>query len=75
MAKAKKKTNGHEVRVRMYNVGFGDAFLVEIPGNSTTHRILFDCGSIQASPEGGAMKDIVSRIIDDVTDANRRCSD
>ena len=40
--------------MRMYNVGFGDAFLVEIPGNSTTHRILFDCGSIQASPEGGA---------------------
>lgn len=70
MARAKKKANGHEVRVRMYNVGFGDAFLVEIPGNSTTHRILFDCGSIQASPEGGAMKDIVSRIIDDVTDAS-----
>lgn len=56
------------VKVRMYNVGFGDAFLVKIPDGAGERRILFDCGSIDASPTGGSMAGVVKRIIADVTD-------
>jgi beta-lactamase superfamily II metal-dependent hydrolase len=56
-----------QVRIRMYNVGFGDAFLVLLPGGERQHRILFDCGSVQAAP-GQAMSTIVDRIVRDVTD-------
>lgn len=56
--------------VRMYNVGFGDAFLVKIPKKRGELRILFDCGSIQASDTGGKMSGIVQKIIQDVTDGD-----
>jgi beta-lactamase superfamily II metal-dependent hydrolase len=51
----------------MYNVGFGDAFLVLIPDGQRQCRVLFDCGSIEASKDM-PMKGIVSQIIEDVTD-------
>ena len=38
------------VNVRMYNVGFGDCFLVTIGNGDRPLRILFDCGSIAADP-------------------------
>ncbi|HEV7398316.1 MAG TPA: hypothetical protein VGN86_17520 [Pyrinomonadaceae bacterium] len=60
-------TSGKEVRIRMYNVGFGDAFLVLIPTNGKQRRVLFDCGSIQAATDV-PMASIVDRIIADVTD-------
>ncbi|MCA0239953.1 MAG: hypothetical protein LCI02_03765 [Proteobacteria bacterium] len=56
--------------VRMYDVGFGDAFLVRISRRNGELRILFDCGSIQASAAGGAMGNVVRKIIADVTDAD-----
>jgi beta-lactamase superfamily II metal-dependent hydrolase len=55
------------VTIRMYNVGFGDAFLVLVPDGQKQRRILFDCGSIDAA-DGLEMKDIVKRIVADVTD-------
>jgi beta-lactamase superfamily II metal-dependent hydrolase len=65
----KKKKEAPTVKVRMYNVGFGDAFLVLLPdGNNRARKVLFDCGSIAASPEGGAMAKIVERIVEDATD-------
>lgn len=67
----KKRTTGaahsREVVVRMYNVGFGDAFLVLLPDGKEQRRILFDCGSIQSAP-GIEMNDLVDRIVADVTD-------
>ena len=43
--------NGHEaasgnlgIRVRMYRVGFGDFFLLTVPGNDGPAHILIDCG-------------------------------
>ena len=54
------------ISVRMYNVGFGDAFLVAIPAADGVRRILFDCGSI-AAPEGRAISDVVERIVRDVS--------
>ena len=56
-----------EVRIRMYNVGFGDAFLVLVPANGKERRILFDCGSVEAA-KNVPMDSIVDRIIEDVTD-------
>jgi beta-lactamase superfamily II metal-dependent hydrolase len=66
--KKPKAPNGREVTVRMYNVGFGDAFLVTIPDGASARRILFDCGSIEAAEF--AMPDVVERIIKDVTDTD-----
>lgn len=68
--KSSKKSgaaSGKEVRIRMYNVGFGDAFLVLVPANGKHRRILFDCGSVEAA-EDVPMASIVDRIIEDVTD-------
>lgn len=75
-APAKKAAGGtantaRAIKVRMYNVGFGDAFLVKIPhSGQRERRILFDCASVEASPTGGPMPGIVKRIISDVTDAD-----
>jgi beta-lactamase superfamily II metal-dependent hydrolase len=70
---ASKKNTGaprdRHVTIRMYNVGFGDAFLALLPDGDGQRRILFDCGSIEAAP-GLAMSSVVDRIISDVTDPN-----
>ena len=70
---ASKKNTGaprdRHVTIRMYNVGFGDAFLALLPDGGGQRRILFDCGSIEAAP-GMAMSSVVDRIISDVTDAD-----
>jgi beta-lactamase superfamily II metal-dependent hydrolase len=60
--------NGRQVTIRMYNVGFGDAFLVLLPHGNKQRRILFDCGSVQAAEGGLPMSSVVDRIVRDVTD-------
>jgi beta-lactamase superfamily II metal-dependent hydrolase len=66
----KKKTSTQtitdQVIVRMYDVGFGDCFLVFIPTSDGVWKILFDCGSIARGSL--AMDDVVARIVQDVTD-------
>ncbi len=58
-----------EILVRMYNVGFGDCFLIEYPGTGdVTRRILVDCGSIAAGPL--TMTDVVEQILADTQDEN-----
>lgn len=79
MVKAKKSARsgsqgrsaarGRHASIRMYNVGFGDAFLVTLQENGTARRILFDCGSIEADP-AAPMRNVVQRIVQDVTDAD-----
>jgi beta-lactamase superfamily II metal-dependent hydrolase len=57
-----KKTNqsspeevaGVGVRVRMYRVGFGDFFLLTVPGTNGPAHVLIDCG-VHAKPVAGAM--------------------
>lgn len=54
--------------VRMYDVGFGDCFLVRIPTpEGKARKILFDCGSIKQG--GRPLKDVVRQVIDDARDA------
>jgi beta-lactamase superfamily II metal-dependent hydrolase len=47
-ARKKKKSgttaSGRHVQIRMYNVGFGDCFLLRIPTDDGERRILIDCG-------------------------------
>lgn len=55
------------VRVSMYNVGFGDCFLVRLPTPDGEKKILIDCGSIKQGSAGGTDA-VVAQLIKDVTD-------
>jgi len=68
---------GGAINVRMYNVGFGDAFLIKIPTSEGWRKVLFDCGSIASGTAGdgqGAasigIRDVVASVIADVKDSD-----
>lgn len=55
------------VRIRMYDVGFGDCFLMFLPApDGRERKILIDCGSFKAGRN--ALADVVGQVIADVTD-------
>jgi beta-lactamase superfamily II metal-dependent hydrolase len=54
------------VTVRMYNVGFGDAFLVTVKQGPSAWRMLVDCGVFPAG-QTRPITESVKIIIDDVT--------
>lgn len=54
------------IRVRMYNVGFGDCFLVQIPDNPRPKKVVIDCGSLKNKRYN--IQQISDRLIADVTD-------
>ena len=56
-----------QVRVRMYNVGFGDCFLVTIPTADGNRRVLLDCGSVAQAP-GLSMDAVLEHLWHDATD-------
>lgn len=59
------------VRIRMYNVGFGDAFLIIIPGGAEerARKILVDCGvHTSGTNKRLKLKDLVKRIVEDVSE-------
>ena len=58
------------VTVRMYNVGFGDAFLLLFPERSARRRVLIDCGMHSMVPGPRKMKEVVKQIVDDTTDGD-----
>src|SRR5258708_850831 len=54
-AKQTKAVGGKaNIRVRMYRIGFGDFFLLTVPGNDGPAHILIDCG-VHAAPVTGSM--------------------
>lgn len=62
------KTN---ITVRMYKVGFGDAFLILVPTpDGGTRKVLVDCGIHSSSVNPPPMTAVVSQIIKDVTDSD-----
>jgi beta-lactamase superfamily II metal-dependent hydrolase len=61
-------TDAGHVTVRMYNVGFGDAFLIVLPAPDRSRKILVDCGSHFLSARPRPVAETVAQIIDDVTD-------
>lgn len=57
------------VIVRMYKVGMGDSFLLMFPEvKGRRPKVLVDCGYHTSSVNPPPMKDVVARIIEDVTD-------
>lgn len=54
------------IRIRMYNVGFGDCFLLQIPTDAGPKRIVIDCGSLKNKHYN--IKQISDQLIKDVTD-------
>jgi beta-lactamase superfamily II metal-dependent hydrolase len=63
-------TGPDHITVRMYNVGFGDAFLIVFPTGGPPCRVLVDCGSHASGPGPRPMEEVVGRIVEDVTDAD-----
>jgi beta-lactamase superfamily II metal-dependent hydrolase len=61
---AKKK-----IKVRMYNVGFGDCFLISIPTEKGDRRILVDCGYHSQGKGKYSDKDLVKQIKADLGNA------
>jgi beta-lactamase superfamily II metal-dependent hydrolase len=57
---------GADVTVSMYNVGFGDAFVLRFPAPDRDRVVLIDCGSIKGGSVGSTAV-VVDQIIDDVT--------
>lgn len=53
------------VTVRMYNVGFGDAFLVTVRRHEMVWRMLVDCG-VHSQGQARPIRDTVSAIIGDL---------
>lgn len=64
-AKPAARKPRQEIKIRMYNVGFGDAFLVTIPTSDGNRTMLFDCGSIAKGPR--SIADVAKQIIADCT--------
>lgn len=58
------------VTIRMYNVGFGDAFLLLFPDRNRPRRVLIDCGMHSIGPGPRKMKEVVKQIVQDTTDAD-----
>ena len=62
--------NGRTIRIRMYNCGFGDCFLIFAPARSgPDKKILIDCGSFKTQVQ--PIKEIVGRVVEDLRDNDR----
>lgn len=58
------------VAVRMYNVGFGDAFLVTVKRRQRKWRMLVDCG-VHSQGRARPIDDVVELIVSDLKAASR----
>jgi beta-lactamase superfamily II metal-dependent hydrolase len=56
------------LQIRMYDVGFGDCFLLHVPTGNGVRKILVDCGSIKAGAT--PFPRIVAQVIKDVTESD-----
>ncbi|WP_438853318.1 ComEC/Rec2 family competence protein [Agromyces sp. M3QZ16-3] len=54
-----------DVTISMYNVGFGDCFLLRIPTVAGERKILIDCGSIKRG-SAGDIDSVVRRLVTDL---------
>ncbi|MEO8035642.1 MAG: MBL fold metallo-hydrolase, partial [Acidobacteriota bacterium] len=55
------------ISIRMYNVGFGDSFLLRFPCTGGERTMLIDCGFHQAGPGPYPIEKVVDQIIADTT--------
>lgn len=54
------------VRVRMYNAGFGDCFLLTFPAADRPRKVLIDCGKHMLSKTGPKLSRIVEQVFEDI---------
>jgi beta-lactamase superfamily II metal-dependent hydrolase len=59
-----------QARIRMYNVGFGDCFLLSWPGPDRTVKVLIDCGSHRQGAGPHKIEKVVERIVEDVRESD-----
>src|SRR5262245_13644208 len=56
-------------RIRAYNVGFGDSFLLDLPSPSGRRvKVVIDCGSVSFGDSGQTSALLVQRIVRDISD-------
>src|SRR4051812_2151043 len=58
------KAKTRAARLRMYNVGFGDTFLLTLPTAGRDRRILIDCGSVAKAQR--SIGEIAQSIVDEI---------
>jgi glyoxylase-like metal-dependent hydrolase (beta-lactamase superfamily II) len=63
------------ISIRMYNVGFGDSFLLRFPGTDRERKVLIDCGVHASGPGPHPMSEVVDQIIQDVSDGGKPAID
>jgi beta-lactamase superfamily II metal-dependent hydrolase len=56
------------ITIRMYNVGFGDCFLIRFPTADGRRTLLLDCGVHFASQKPHSLTEVVKAVLEDVTD-------
>lgn len=75
MARTRAGTGRREsvpaVRIRMYNVGFGDCFLLFIPTDDGERTMLVDCGKHLSSTTGHAIREAAEDVVKTVTQNGR----
>ena len=54
------------VRVRMYNTGFGDCFLLFFPAADRPRKVLIDCGKHTLSTTGPTLTRVVDQVLNDI---------
>lgn len=64
--KAAEPAAGNRIQMRMYNVGFGDCFLLRIPTSDGERRMLVDCGYHTKGKGKFTDKQLVERIKKDL---------
>jgi beta-lactamase superfamily II metal-dependent hydrolase len=66
---ASRKRAARTLSVRMYEVGFGDCFLLLIPTEAGTNlKILIDCGSTKKGANNRDIQSMAKQVIEDVRD-------
>lgn len=58
--------------VRMYNVGFGDCFLLTLPAPERPRKVLIDCGSHSHGRGPRPIGEVVERVVADVDEGGRK---
>jgi beta-lactamase superfamily II metal-dependent hydrolase len=59
------------LRIRMYNVGFGDCFLLFIPTEKGKRTMLLDCGKHMSSKTGHKISEAANDIVETVSSAGQ----
>src|SRR5258708_5418249 len=65
-AKSTRSGKKQKVEIRMYNVGFGDSFLLRMPTAQGERRILVDCGFHSQGKGMFTDQDLVEQIKEDL---------